>query len=731
MLRYLLVILCLYFGGAHVAMAQSDTLLQPTESENLSTASLKSKEITIDLSSPEEVDFALKKIHTFKYLESIVLQGETDDVTLKKMLYRLSVLTNLRNLTLSDNELTIIPDNISNLKMLKSITVEGNENLDYNDFFQKLKSIPINELNLADNKLKKCPASISQISTLQKIKLTGNEQINYEELINQLALLNNLTTLAIPVNYLTELPSNITKLNYLQVLDVSNNILTELPNEISGLKAINNLSIQGNLLLNPVKDLEKMKGNDIRFLSIDKEVSGEDVEKIKKMFPNVELSFPLNELEKDETEKIENKSSIDKTKTPDKKKISGQLKTKKELEILSNAYLAYPAIFRGVAYNFDTLSFEERYQDFRYANTYQNGRNRLFSSWAGSFSFSQTKPFAPIGKKRENWFHIPDYAIYPELRAFSGMYWIYQGNLSEKEFRKKFRKKRQKQFARRGRGSRKTIFAQPIRWNDIRIQYDKNNSLFTIEVKGDTCFEKFTAYPVVPGVTIEKIQQTYNRRFLLYQKALQKRTQTFKKDRIKDKRKYDASYNLLKTYAWKELQLRMSDEEKLMSEDEWLDYYDKIITNETKAIDNSPPTSSFLTRGLTLRNYNSNNNPINITPPIARRTNYGFMTVQANFIDDVGSGKLAIANIWIVDNQNKQATQYQGALGISNDAISIKQFASYSIIVELRNGNFGVVTSSEIDKLKIQNNQPCPLKVKVVDKNLSTVGELLKLASVN
>jgi hypothetical protein len=109
----------------------------------------------------------------------------------------------------------------------------------------------------------------------------------------------------------------------LQVLDVSNNVLTELPGEISSLKAINNLSIQGNLLLNPVKELEKLKENDIRFLSLDKELSGEEIAQLKKMFPKAEINFPVAEEENPDTAETE------KPKVQEKITYTGELKANK------------------------------------------------------------------------------------------------------------------------------------------------------------------------------------------------------------------------------------------------------------------------------------------------------------------------------------------------------------------------------------------------------------------
>ncbi len=712
MLRTVILVICLYVCFSMHAVAQ-DSIVSP---ENISTASLKAIAVTIDLSDPDEVEFTLKKIHTYKYLETVILQGEADDATLKKIIYRLSVLKNLTRLNLKDNELSKAPDNIGTLKTLRSLTVEGNSNLDFNDLFEKINNIPITDLHLTDNDLKKTPAAIASIPTLRKIQLSGSDQLNYEEWIVQLAKLPALTTLAIPVNYITEVPKNIGLLKTLQVLDVSNNILTELPDEISALKAINNLSIQGNLLLNPVKDLGKLKGNDIRFLSLDKELSGEEIEQLKKMFPNAEINFPVNEDDKEEA--VINKSNTTSS-IPEQKTFTGELKAKKEFTILSGAYLSYAALFRRVVYNFDTLNFEQRYADLRYTTTFQRTIKNI--NWPGTFH---------LNKDGKHGFFLPVLKTYPELNAFTLMRWVYDGELSEREFHKKFIARRQVELRRNGKSYRKhkSLMATPVQWEDFRIDYDKNNSLFTIELKGKNGFEKFTAYPVMFNTTHEKSQQTYDRRYLMYQKALFRRSKDFNRSLSRSKRKYNADFNLRKSNAWKELQLQMSDEERLMSMDEWLNYYDYIIANEKKAIDQSSLASGFLITALSLSGYAPLRMPMNTDRSSA--PDYGVKRINVDFLDEQGSGKLPIGNIWILDTRNKMMSAQTGSLGLTPSVLPLKQFASQSIIVELRNGNFGVVTREELDKQNLDPTKLCQLKVKVLDKNLNTIGELLKTAGI-
>ncbi|MBL7931878.1 MAG: leucine-rich repeat domain-containing protein, partial [Bacteroidia bacterium] len=571
-MKYILLLTFLSFFLPGTTSAQSDSASLEDLPVNLLSADLKTKKAVIDLDNTEEKEFALKKIHTFKYLESLTIEGYSDDNTLQKLLYRISALRNLSEITLSENDLEKVPDNISALKYLQSLKIEGNINLDYQDLFNQIKNLQIIQLKLSDNDLKKIPTSISEIKSLRTVEITGSNRLDYEDLVSQLTRLPYLRTLAIPVNYITELPKNIDQLKSLQILDVSNNNLTELPAEVSGLKSINRLSIQGNLLLNPTAELSKLKGTNIQFLSLDKEIAAEELENIKRIFPDVEIDFPVQNLTKGPSDP--NDLYGEDPALPSPKQRTGELKTKKESRILSGAYLYYPTLFRGLIYNFDTLTFEERYANTGYENVYRILDANPWRS-AGVYFRKWLIGAETPGKRHETWFRLGNDAMvnnnYPELRAFSGMYWVYQGPLTKKQFTKKFI--RGKGLAKRFKRKRSFV------WNDIRIRFEKNNSLFTFQMKNDTGFLEFNAYPVFPDYPLDKIRQTYYKRYSLYQKTLFNRSQRFARSYRRNRNNYESSYRRLKSLAWKELQTRMSDEEKLMSQDEWLEYFDATVAN--------------------------------------------------------------------------------------------------------------------------------------------------------
>ena len=717
---FILWLLCFTYS----ASAQ-DTIASAREIDNIYTATAKTTKLNIDLSSPEDVELVLKKLHGFKFLESVTFEGVANESDLKKIFYRMSVLKNISSVTFVENELLKIPDNLSALKNLQSLTVEGNRDLDYTDLFLHLKGTKVNEINLIDNDIKKAPSTLAELSSLKKLQISGSNQMDYYDLVEYISKLPFLTTLSIPLNYITDLPKNIDKLRSLLVLDVSNNELTELPGEISGLKVINNLSIQGNLLLDPVKDLEKLKGNNIQYLSLDKEISGDDLEKIKKMFPDAQIDFPVNK----EEEPIEVKP----TETVTPKVYSGEIGSKNETTVLSGAYMSYPTFFQGLVYSFDTLRFDERYSNLQYENVRRIVTIAGVRGTACLYMRTKCLRLEKPGKKDEIWFRFATddprvSASYPELRAFGGMYWVYSGNLSKRKFHKKFLKRRMRPEYRTIFGWRARKRKMPIRWNDVRIDFEKNNSLFKITLKCDTGFVSFNAFPVIPTIDLERSQATYYRRHQLYKKSLLRRAQRFNKGLARAKATNDREYKTLTNYAWKEVQLRMSNEEKAMSKEDWLKYYDNVIANEQKALDNANLVMNYIQRSLQIRNYSVVTVGSQFSPTLATNV-FGAKAFNCDLMDSrAADSKLVVNSIFVIDNKTKIITQYNGSLGFTPDLIPIKQFTSQTLLVELRNGNWAYVSSSELDKEPFDPNKVFKLQAQVFDKNLDTIGDLLKAA---
>ena len=100
--------------------------------------------------------------------------------------------------------------------------------------------------------------------------------------------------------------------------------------------------------------------------------------------------------------------------------------------------------------------------------------------------------------------------------------------------------------------------------------------------------------------------------------------------------------------------------------------------------------------------------------------------MNIDFVDAKTGGNLPVSNIMIVDNKGKRIDQITGNLGLAPTLLLLRQFAGFTLLVQMRNGNWGTVSAEEIDKQNIESGKVYKLKTQVFDKNLETIGNLLK-----
>lgn len=125
-----------------------------------------------------------------------------------KQLYNLS--STLRNLDLSDNQITTIPANIKDFKCLKSITINNNT-------------------------LTSLPDEIGCLIKLETISFVGN---NLQHLPSTISQLVNLKYVHLACNQITEFPISLCVLRHVDLVDLSNNLIEKIPAGIGELRAI-------------------------------------------------------------------------------------------------------------------------------------------------------------------------------------------------------------------------------------------------------------------------------------------------------------------------------------------------------------------------------------------------------------------------------------------------------------------------------------------------------------
>ena len=135
-------------------------------------------------------------------------------------------LTELRVLTINDNDLTTLPKEVFNLTELRTLEIKNNDLISLPPGIRKLSRL--RKLDLRNNEIEKLPKEIGKLTSLVKLQLWGNE---LRQLPYTIGNLSSLKELYLRGNDLTSLPVTITKLR-LTYLDILDNQLCNLPGKI-------------------------------------------------------------------------------------------------------------------------------------------------------------------------------------------------------------------------------------------------------------------------------------------------------------------------------------------------------------------------------------------------------------------------------------------------------------------------------------------------------------------
>uniref|UniRef100_A0A3B4F5U1 Leucine-rich repeat protein SHOC-2 n=1 Tax=Pundamilia nyererei TaxID=303518 RepID=A0A3B4F5U1_9CICH len=201
-------------------------------------------------------------------------------------------LKNLRSLTLQQNLLENLPEDLGQLANLTELKVNlcHNQLSGLPDSLARLTSKSCRNVKLldcSDNQLTEIPESLSEMLALEQLYLrhnklrflpklpapalkelyVGNNQIEQLQ-TEQLSCLTAISLLELRNNKIKIVPEEITLLSTLTRLDLTNNDITSLPASLSLLPNLNVLLLEGNPLRGIRRDILSVDNGIAKFLSI-------------------------------------------------------------------------------------------------------------------------------------------------------------------------------------------------------------------------------------------------------------------------------------------------------------------------------------------------------------------------------------------------------------------------------------------------------------------------------
>ncbi|MGB0919629.1 MAG: leucine-rich repeat domain-containing protein [Holosporaceae bacterium] len=150
---------------------------------------------------------------------------------------------NLRELSLQQNQISQLPDNLFDLHHLTLLNLEANQITALPKAIGNLRRL--DSLHLAHNNLKNLPSTLRQLVSLQYLDLSHNQIGSLPDLTG----LNNLLVVTLDNNKDLVLPRSIGQLHALQSLELRNCNLKTVPNTFDKLNALGFLHLKGNPLI--------------------------------------------------------------------------------------------------------------------------------------------------------------------------------------------------------------------------------------------------------------------------------------------------------------------------------------------------------------------------------------------------------------------------------------------------------------------------------------------------
>ena len=198
------------------------------KSDSLLSLANKMKE----LAEKTVFDKAVKKYKS-EWISSLFYEAYSED--------KMTILSELDSLDLSNNALTGIPPEVFDCINLKYLNLSNNQIDSLPKIISSLKQLQ--ELDLGYNIIETLPLEIKELKKLKILNLASNQLTSVPE---QIVLLKELEVLNLVRNKIKDVPDNINGLNKLKSINISYNQITKLPVELSKMNSLKKIYIEGN-----------------------------------------------------------------------------------------------------------------------------------------------------------------------------------------------------------------------------------------------------------------------------------------------------------------------------------------------------------------------------------------------------------------------------------------------------------------------------------------------------
>jgi hypothetical protein len=546
---------------------------------------------SFSISDNENVDYPdlMEKLSGLPKLKDLSL--EVNAIT--QLPANIIKLKNLSKLNISNNYISSFPDKISELGKLDSLQAEGNLFVNYVDEYNKLKGINISYISVDGGLTEEEKAELFKLFPKAKVDEKASAESPSEN--NSAKGKEDLFESPVPA-------LSVPKSNYSMNAVTGGQITYSSGSQISvppeAFVDKNNNPVKGMVTLSYREFSDPMA---IAFSGIPMNYSKGDT-----LFPMESAGmFQINASQGDDPVYLKKGKAIDvsmiTSDTADNYNIyridsatkewvdegkRGTIKVVKPKDYRNDSlnYYGSKAVelspawrrYNQIIHEDDTVLFNARFYDSSYCYLYKTTflQNKKYMRHLRVYKYKKESSLNRTMPKNEIWFNIKNITLKnsnPEMRAFNGMTWVYEGTESPKEFSNNY--------------LRRKIYS------DVRIQ--KNGDSYTILLKEKNGIITLNAHPINKfKASPEKSFKVNDRRYRNYTKALARREAQFNRGLLlKQRSVYNSNMKV-----WQSLQSVMSDSEKVMTYDQWIRYYYSMLSTDT--VTRFQKSSGFVSNAL-------------------------------------------------------------------------------------------------------------------------------------
>lgn len=638
------------------------------------------------------LDLFHQKVKDFAHIRGLVVIGEVEEPQL--LWQALREIELLEFLFLFDNNLEEVQIG-GTTSTLKYLWIRNSPYLNaqsLNIFLQR--SNLLTSLRLDGIELNQAPREIANMPILSELQIS-NSTIDFESLVGYFGKKNKLKRLILADNNFQFISKGFKKFSSLAYLDLSGNNLTEDIPQLKHLESLDTFIVNRNSFDEVERLSRQIQALNVSYLTFDPQTSelqnniayllpGKEIIWGKLIHPSQKLVLPSFSTGNKSFQKVVPNRKV-------KKQSLKKYESNGETRLLSSAYLEYDRlVFPQPLKNFDTSSFTTRFLDSSYVYV-EKIEIQNHTKYDEKYKLKYSRAYGGVkkDKKTTKIDHLEDshvlFDIEKELSCSDGD--LIQIDFNQIKEHKRSDLKPFQQFTWLIDLDITTFSEQFITqkaWSDIRFYY--KDGTFTIVLKGRFAEDEFTAevrYKRNPN-DLKDLEKNAKKAFERYEKTLQKeevRFDNFLNRAIsKEIRPVKSELAIL----WAKVEAKMSEEEKAMTQEQWLEYYTNIKAEEFGLLQNSELNLAYLARYMVGQGFKE------------KRSNdfyVGQKWIEANLVH--GGDTLAIKQFCLVDLDQKVASTIE----VKANNVLLEPFHDLFIFGETSKGEIFQLNSNQISQL--------------------------------